>query len=136
MATFAPPASVDRPLALVTALGELADATDSLTVAVEHHDLAALVIANECAEALAEWIKDLSVALTDADRVRIDHVRIRALRERIERGARRNAYLIERAWAVDAATMRLLASLGRPDPDVPLHSYAPPSAPGYLDRQA
>jgi hypothetical protein len=136
MANLAPPPVADRPMALVAALGELADATDSLTTAVERHDLAGLVAANEHAEALTERIRDLSVGLTDSDRARIDHERIRALRERIDLAARRNAYLIERAWAIDAATMRLLASLGRPAPDMPLHSYAPPSAPAYLDRQA
>jgi hypothetical protein len=136
MTSFAPAPAADRPTALVAALGELADATDSLTSAVERHDHASLVAANERAAALAARIGDLSAGLTDADRVRIDHARIGALRERIERAARRNAYLIERAWALDAATMRLLASLGRPAGDLPIHSYSPPPGPGYLDRQA
>jgi len=136
MADFAPAPAPDRPTALVAALGELADATDSLTIAVERHDLARLVAASERAATLTAQIGDLSAGLTDADRARLDRERMRALRGRIDLAARRNAWLIERAWALDAATMRLLASLGRPTGDLPLQSYAPPPGPGYLDRQA
>ena len=126
----------DPVFALAEHLGELADASDSLTTAVEHHDLAGLEAANERAEALTVRIGDLAAGMTTADRVRVDNRRVRALRERIDVAARRNAYLIERAWAVDAATMRLLASLGRPAPDVALQPYAQPSAPAYFDRKA
>ena len=139
----ATPLSVLRPtdrrdpvIALAEHLGELADAADSLTSAVEGHDLAGLEAANERAEALALRIGDLSAGLSEIDRVRVDNRRVRALRERIDTATRRNAYLIERAWAVDAATMRLLASLGRPSPDVALDTYVQPSAPAYFDRQA
>ena len=58
------------------------------------------------------------------DRERLDRRRIRALCERIDVAVRRNAYLIERAWALDAATMRLLAGLGAPDGDATSHLRA------------
>jgi hypothetical protein len=117
-------------------LEDLADLTDALTSAVECHDLAGLVASNERAEGLASRIGEVSAGLTEADRERLDRLRIRGLCERIDVGVRRNAYLIERAWALDAATMRLLAGLGRTGADATLHSYAQPSAPGYVDRQA
>ena len=42
-------APMDLAGAITATLSELAEATDSLTVAVERHDLAALVAANESA---------------------------------------------------------------------------------------
>jgi hypothetical protein len=131
-----PPDGVDPVDWLAEDLGELAAACDATTAAVEDHDLAGLLAANELAEALTERIRARAAGLTEAERARVGTDRIRTLHERIGRAAQRNAYLIERAWALDAATMRLLASLGRPDPSQPLHSYAPPGGPGYLDRQA
>ena len=125
-----------RPAALVASLTELADATDELTIAVERHDLAALLAANERAEMLTARADALANALDDADRAVLDPVRILALRERLDTAARRNAYLIERAWALDAATMRLLISLGRPSADSPMSTYAAPTSATYLDRQA
>jgi hypothetical protein len=130
------PTGRDPAILLGEDLADLADATDSMTSAVERHDLARLVATNERAEALAARIGELSGSLTDADRTRLDHGRMRALCERIDTAVRRNACLIERAWALDAATMRLLAGLGRVATDTPLHPYAQPSTPGYLDRQA
>lgn len=133
---FRPTGWSDVSAALVDALSKLAASTDALTIAVERHDLAGLLAATDRAEVLTGKITEISAGLTDADRPGLDAERILALRDRLDVAARRNAYLIERAWALDAATMRLLASLGRPAPDVPLQSYAPPSVPGYLDRQA
>ncbi len=133
----------DRPAALLAALGELAGAAASLTAAVERHDLAALVAANERAEILSARVGDLANALTDADRARLDLARMAALRDRLDLAARRNAYLIERAWAVDAATMRLLVGLGRSGsatdlgaPDHPARTYVTHEPPGDIDRQA
>jgi len=131
-----PPDGRDRATALAEDLADLAAATDELTDAVERHDLVALLAANHRAEVLTAQIRDLSADLTDADRARVDTERVLRLRGRIDLAARRNAYLIERAWAVDASTMRLLATLGRPAGGLPVHSYAPPPGPGYLDRQA
>jgi hypothetical protein len=126
----------DPPSALVEDLAELATSTDDLTAAVNRHDLAALLAANGRAEELVARLRARSGDLTDVERGRLDMVRVRVLQDRIDVAARRNAYLIERAWAVDAATMRLLASLGRPAGDGPGGPYAPPPGPGYLDRQA
>ena len=121
---------------LAEELGSLAAACDATTTAVERHDLVALMAANELAVTLTERIRERAAALTDAERARVGSDRILTLHERISRAVQRNAFLIEHAWALDAATMRLLASLGRPDPELPLHSYAPPGGPGYIDRQA
>ena len=134
--TLRPPDGVDPVDWLAEELGSLAAACDATTLAVERHDITGLVTANALAEAITDRIRDRAAALTEAELARVGSERIRTLYERISRAVQRNAYLIERAWALDAATMRLLASLGRPDPDLPLGSYAPPGGPGYLDRQA
>ncbi len=125
-----------RPAALVAALGDLADATDSLTIAVERHDLAGLLAANDRAEALTARADAIARELDDLDRARLDPGVILGLRDRLDTAARRNAYLIERAWALDAATMRLLAGLGRPSSETPIATYAAPASAAYLDRQA
>ena len=132
----AAPGPAGRPAALVATLTELADATDDLTIAVERHDLAGLLDANDRAEALTARADGLANALDDADRARLDPRQVLALRERLDTAARRNAYLIERAWALDAATMRLLAGLGRPAPETPAATYSTPAPAAYLDRQA
>lgn len=131
-----PPTGVDPVDWLAEELGSLAAACDATTAAVEQHDLVGLVAANEQAERLTERIRERASALTDAERARVGTERVRTLHERIGRAVQRNAYLIERAWALDAATLRLLASLGRPDTELGLGSYAPPVGPGYIDRQA
>lgn len=131
-----PPPVEGRPTALVALLAELAEATDALTIAVERHDLAGLLAANDRAEALTSRVDGLVGALTEADRAGLDRARIVTLRERLEAAARRNAYLIERAWALDAATMRLLAGLGRPDPASAAGAYAVAPGGTWLDRQA
>lgn len=131
-----PPADGDRAPALLVALGELAEAADSLTHAIEGHDLAGLLAAIERAETLGGRVDELAAGFTDLDRARLDPVRFAAVRDRLTRAARRNAYLIEQAWALDAATLRLLASLGRPPAETPVAPYAPSAAAGCLDRQA
>jgi hypothetical protein len=55
---------------------------------------------------------------------------------RLADGARRNAYLIEQAWAVDAALMRLLLGLGRVGADGTVGGYSVPPGPTYVDRGA
>lgn len=141
---FAPPVSpaVDGFLAR---LGQLADACDELTGAVERHELAALVGATERAERLAADVGRLEGALDEADRRLLDGDRVRALGDRLSATARRNAFLIERAWALDAATMRLLLGIagGQPaaaDGTVPASgpaAYTHASRPAaWLDRQA
>jgi hypothetical protein len=152
-----PPLSSGRSAAtavnLLVGLSTLADAMDELAIAVERHDLAALLAANERAERLIAEVDAAAAALTPADRAVIDPFQLAALRERIAIGARRNAYLIERAWALDAATIRLLASLGRGSDGAPVHGAVPgaglpgdatpvhgygagPAPAAYVDRQA
>jgi hypothetical protein len=121
---------------LADELADLVVACDATTTALERRDLPGLIAANERAEALMDRIRERATDLNDSDLSHADTDPARVLRERIDRATRRNAYLIERAWALDAATMRLLASLGRPAPDQATHPYAPPNGPGYLDRQA
>ncbi len=121
--------------ALTATLADLAEATDALTIAVERHDLAALIAANEQAEALTARINEIVAELTPLDKAELDRVRIAGLQSRLDVAARRNAYLIERAWALDAATVRLLMNLGRTDG--PAAGYAAAASPAnYLDRQA
>ena len=131
-----------RAAALSTALEQLADTSDLLTIAVERHDLPGLVDASDRAEALTEHVAGLVSVLSDLDRVELDAPRITGLRARLAESARRNAYLIERAWALDAATMRLLAGLAIPTPDAgtdrpPIDAYHPgESVALHLDREA
>jgi len=63
-------------------------------------------------------------------------VGIPGLSERLAAGSRRNAYLIEQAWAVDAALMRLLLGLGKVGADGAFGGYASNPGPTYVDRQA
>jgi hypothetical protein len=130
-----------RASALAAALEDLADASDTLTIAVERHDLAGLLAASDRADRLTTRVAGLAAALEPADRTQLDGARIAGLRERLSISARRNAYLIERAWALDAATMRLLAGLGQggadASPDRPMAAYQPTAgAVLHLDREA
>ena len=130
-----------RSAALAGALEALADASDNLTIAVERHDLPALIAASDRAETLTDRVAGLVAGLDAVDRMDLDGARIAGLRERLAISARRNAYLIERAWALDAATMRLLAGLGQggadASPDRPMAAYQPASGAAlHLDREA
>jgi hypothetical protein len=137
MATAMPRAS-----ALTFALDELVDATDALTIAVERHDLVALVAASDRAEVLTVRVDSIAAELNPVDRIELDGPRIAELTDRLAVGARRNAYLIERAWALDAATMRMLVGLGQERSDGlpgerPGSGYMTAAAPAlYLDREA
>src|ERR1035437_3317655 len=85
--------------ALTTALGRLAEATDGMADAVTRRDRLALARSNEQAEALVDDVNRLAAALTDEDRALLGPAGIPALCERLSTAARRNAYLIEHAWA-------------------------------------
>jgi hypothetical protein len=134
--------ALSRAATLTPALDELVDATDALTVAVERHDLAALIAASDRAEVLTTRVDAITAELGPVDRIELDVPRIAFLSDRLAVGARRNAYLIERAWALDASTMRLLAGLGQERPDVmpgdrPGSGYRSAVAPAmYLNREA
>ena len=121
---------------LTAALTELVAASDGVTDAVTRHDRIALGRCNEQADALVGDVNRLAAALTAEDRELLDDVGVTALCDRLAAGARRNAYLIEQAWAVDAALMRLLLGLGKVGPDGPVGGYAANPGPTYVDRQA
>jgi hypothetical protein len=121
---------------LTTALTRLVAASDGVADAVTRHDRIALIRRNEEADALVEEVNRLTAALTAEDRELLGEVGVTALCERLAVGARRNAYLIEQAWAVDAALMRLLLGLGKVGPDGLVGGYAANPGPTYVDRQA
>jgi hypothetical protein len=134
--------AMPRPAALIATLDALVGATDALTIAVERHDLSALMAASDQAEKLTSRVDTIAAELDSSDRVELDTSRIAELRDRLAVGARRNAYLIERAWALDASTMRLLAGVGQDTSDGLLsersaNGYLPIAASAmYLDREA
>jgi hypothetical protein len=121
---------------LTAALTRLVAASDGVADAVTRHDRIALDRCNEEADALVDEVNRLTAVLTAGDREMLGEVGVTALCERLATGARRNAYLIEQAWAVDAALMRLLMGLGRVGPDGTVGGYSANPGPSYLDRQA
>jgi hypothetical protein len=122
--------------ALTTALGRLVAASDGVADAVTRHDRLALTRSNEQAEALVDQVNSLAAALTPEDRAMLGHVGVPEMCEHLAAGARRNAYLIEQAWAVDAALMRLLLGLGKVGADGTVGGYGANPGPAYVDRQA
>lgn len=122
--------------ALASALTRLVKSSDAVADAVTRHDRIALNRCNEEADALVDEVNRLTTALTAQDRELLGEVGITALCERLAVGARRNAYLIEQAWAVDAALMRLLLGLGRVGADGTVGGYAANPGPTCVDRQA
>ena len=122
--------------ALTTALGRLIAASDGVADAVTRHDRIALMRCNEQAEPLIEEVNRLTATLTDEDRAVLGEVGVTALCERLAAGMRRNAYLIEQAWAVDAALMRLLLGLGKVGADGTVNGYSANPGPAYVDREA
>jgi len=130
MARRTDPAKVD----LDATLAELADAVDAIAAAVGSHDLAGLELANARAATLQATLAAHIAALGEADRARPPR-QPAGLVTRLRAGVRRNALLIERAWSIDAATTRLLLSLGR-TPDEPLSvAYVPVQLP-TIERRA
>jgi hypothetical protein len=122
--------------ALTNALNELVGVSDGVADAVGRHDRIALTTCNEQAEALVEQVGRLNSALTDDDRSLLGDVGVPALCDRLAAGARRNAYLIEQAWAVDAALMRMLLGLGKVGSDGSVGGYSSNPGPSYVDREA
>ena len=113
----------------VALLTSLADAGDALTRALVAHDHDAIVAATQDAGRLIAALAESSSSRNDATPA------ARRLGERIATGARRNAQLLERAWATDAALLRLLATAARPDAaSGPAWAAAEPA--GFLDRSA
>jgi hypothetical protein len=91
---------------------------------------------NEQAEPLVDEVNRLTATLTEEDRAVLGETGVTALCERLAAGMRRNARLIEHAWAVDAALMRLLLGLGRVGADGAVGSYSANPGPTYVDRGA
>jgi hypothetical protein len=123
-------------VALASALNRLLAASDGVAEALTRHDRIALENSNELTSALVEEIGDLAESLTDEDRAGIRETPIPGLRSRLAAAARRNAFLIEQAWAVDAALMRLMIGGGRIGPDDSVSGYNTAPGPAYVDRGA
>ena len=122
--------------ALTAALGRLVAMSDGVADAVKRHDRLALDRCNEQAEPSIEEVNRLTAALTEDDRAMLGEAGVLALCERLAAGMRRNAYLIEQAWAVDAALMRLLLGLGKVGADGTVGGYSANPGPAYVDREA
>lgn len=116
-------------------LEALAEAGDALTAALVAHDLRGVTSATRAAEAL---VGRLDAIAADLAARCPDRLSLSALTARIGAGARRNALLLESAWATDAEILRLLATAAM-EQDAGSGTYAPPvsTAPaGWLDRSA
>jgi hypothetical protein len=117
-------------------LEALAEVGDALTAALIAHDLGGVTSATRSAEAL---VGRLDVVEGDPGARHVDRTSLAALAARIGASARRNALLLESAWATDAEVLRLLATAAM-EQDGGNSSYAipvPGAAPaGWLDRSA
>jgi hypothetical protein len=122
--------------ALTAALGRLVAVSDRVAEAVRRHDRIALTSCNEQADAIVLEVNRLNSVLTNEDRMLLGEVGITTLCQRLGASARRNAFLIEQAWAVDAALMRLLLGLGKVGADGNVGRYSSNPGPTYVDRQA
>jgi hypothetical protein len=120
-------------------LGGLVEATDAITATVTGRDLEGLTAAVGRAEALTNAMSRAQGTLDDLrgdPRIRAAAPEIIALRERIRENGRRNAHLIQRAWELDAAAVRLLVRLVAPDGDPAAIAYASGPTPRLLDTPA
>jgi hypothetical protein len=117
-------------------LEALAEAGDALTDALMAHDLAAVTAATRSAETL---VGRLDAVEADPGVRHLDGETFAALAARIGAGARRNALLLESAWATDAEILRLLATAAM-EQDSASATYTTPAAgttpAGWLDRSA
>lgn len=117
-------------------LEALAEAGDALTAALIAHDLDGITEATRDAEALIAHLEACAAAPGVRPPSRDRHLE---LASRIADTARRNAVLLESAWATDATILRLLATAAvEQEPPAP---YGTKPAPGYapagwLDRSA
>ena len=122
--------------ALAAALVRLLEASDGVADAVTRHDRLGLIRLNETAEAIVEQIGGCAADLSEEERSVVGQTAIPALCQRLAAGARRNAFLIEQAWAVDAALMRLVLGMGKTGIEGPLGAYNSAPGPTYVDREA
>ncbi len=117
-------------------LEALADAGDAMTAALVAHDLGAITAATRTAETLCSRLETTLRAPGAARRDRDLHGEVVA---RIGAAARRNAVLLESAWATDAAILRLLAAAAVEQADAQSSYQVPVASPppaGWLDRSA
>ncbi len=124
---------------LRTTLGGLAEATEAITVSVTRRDLDGLTAAVARAESLTDALSQAQGRLDDLRgdrRIRAAGPELIALRERIRENGRRNARLIQRAWELDAAALRLLVRLIAPEGDPTVTTYATAQTPRLLDTPA
>jgi hypothetical protein len=142
-------------------LDALAAAGESLTYAIVHHDLDAIVAATREAELLMAKLATREAVRAAAATIAAEHAdadepapapepvapdpAVLLLGARIGATARRNALLLEHAWATDAALLRLLATAARNEIQAASGSgygttgaQASPDAiqAGWLDRKA
>ena len=126
-----------RLVALASALTRLLAACDGVADALTRHDRVALEKSNELSTQLLAQVDDLAGDLTDDERAWMPESPIPALRDRLAVVSRRNATLIEQAWAVDAALMRLILSGGRVGIErSAIAGYDTTPGPAYVDRGA
>lgn len=121
---------------LLAALAELTDASEAMADAVRRRDLDALTAACHRAQELTARVEAHRRALDTVEPTDGQAGRLRALRDRLAAAARRNALLIEQAWALDAATLRLIAGFGRGPDGGAAAFYAVLTSSAWLDRQA
>ncbi len=119
-------------------LAGLIEATDAMTATVASRGLAGLASAVERAETITAALgraAPLLGGLREDPRLVAAGPELAALRERVRENGRRNAHLIQRAWELDAAAVRLLVRLVAPAGEGPAVAYAAP-APRLLDTPA
>jgi hypothetical protein len=126
-----------RLAALASALTRLLAASDGVAEALTRHDRVALEKSNELSTALMAEVGRIADDLADDERAWLPETPIPALRDRLAVASRRNATLIEQAWAVDAALMRLILSGGRLGGErSTVSGYDATPGPAYVDRGA
>lgn len=129
----------DAPRVVRALLSELLTTSDSLGDAVRLHDHDAILGAVRRADGIMGELDRCTPAVASARAIGAFEdmdAELLALRDALRVAARRNAMLIERAWQLDAATLRLLAGLGRGTTTGPAGAYRDSSAPTYLDTPA
>jgi hypothetical protein len=128
------PAPIVAPVEDVeTALRALIAVGSAIAEAVERRDLAALERATHEAEGLTASIP-AAIAARSAPNARPVAAEIASLAEEARSRARRTAMLIEHAWSIDAATLRLLAGIGRASGATTGYVAAAPAP--HLERRA
>lgn len=105
-------------------LREVSATLDAVAAAVMAHDRERLDSANERARLLLTTLAAQVGELDETGAPMPADGRIAGLVRGLRTAVRRNSLLIERAWAMDAATTRLLLSLGRGAADSPGGAYA------------